>query len=215
LCFGFWFLVLRFKKGLAMLELILSAYSTVTRFKKDDILFLEGDFVDKFYFVVGGSVKIFKTDLSLRDFYLFSVVGGEFVNDMISFEAYEALNSAVCLEDCEVVVFDLVEFKELVFSNPAFMAAFLKLSMARSKKIDQVVSCSLMSLEKRVAMFLQEDLEGFNASPWIHVAMLLNAAPESLTRTIKKLVNDGVIEKVGYKTIEVLDVEKLESLVFA
>ncbi|MCC3159155.1 response regulator [Hymenobacter sp. 15J16-1T3B] len=182
---------------------------------KKQTIYREGDEPTRLYFVQSGRVKTIKTTAAGKELITGIYGPGEFFGYMPLLEHTKHSDSAVAVDDSELVYIPKDDFTQLVLRNPEVSQQFIRLLAGRvSEREQQLVGMAYNSIRRRVAdtlLRLHEqhaaDASAFQLSR-DDMAALVGTAPESLIRTLSEFKQDGLIELAG-KDIRVLQPEKL------
>ncbi|WP_324672237.1 response regulator [Hymenobacter sp. GOD-10R] len=203
-------------KQVANLE-SLSADRKVHVVRKKQDIYVEGDEPTRLYFVKSGRVKTVKTTGAGKELITGIYNPGEFFGYMALLEQTPYSDSAVAVDDSELVYIPKQDFLQLLTRNPEVGQHFIRLLAGRvSEREQQLLDMAYNSIRRRVADTLlrlheQADL----ASPTIQLsredmAAMIGTASESLIRTLSEFKQAGYIE-VTPKSIRVLQPEKLRT----
>lgn len=189
----------------------------VKRFKKKGEIFSEGDAPLNVYFVKSGHVKIFKSHPDGKE--LITALAN--ANDFFGFEPilegalYQ--ESAVALQDTELVVIPKHDFVTLL-QSPAVSASFISLLCKKvAEKENQLVNQAYNSVRQRTAEALlkatqlKDDAENIQISR-DDLAKMVGTAAESVIRVLSDFKEEGLIETEGGK-IRIKSLAKLEKVV--
>jgi CRP-like cAMP-binding protein len=142
---------------------------------------------------------------------------GEFFGELALLEETDYSDTALTLEDSELVYIPQADFKQLLLAQPEVGREFVKLLAGRvSQKEDQLLGMAYGSLRRRVAdvlLRLQKPLPTGEPAPALQLsrddlASVVGTATESLIRTLSEFKQDGLIE-ISPAGIRVLQPEKL------
>lgn len=96
------------------------------QFKKDDVIFKQGDFETKMYFIKAGKVDII-TDYGKESAKTITTLGEEKIfGEMGLVDYMPRTASAIATEDVTVDVYDQDDFAEILKTNPSIMYMLLK-----------------------------------------------------------------------------------------
>ena len=177
---------------------------------------MEGDEATRLYFVQSGRVKTVKT----TDFGKELLVGlhgpGEFFGYLPLLENTPHRDSAIAMDESELLYIPKDDFTELLLRNPAVGQQFVRLLAGQvSGQAEQLLALAYNSLRRRVADTLvqlhQQAGPGADAAIQFtrdDMAAMVGIAPESLSRTLSEFKQDGLIELTP-NIIRVLEPEKL------
>lgn len=176
----------------------LNAIAIRRSFKADEILFFEGDDPDRLIILTRGVLKLYKTtsghkEVVLHHFKPVSMIAEAAVLQRIPYPA-----SALFESDGEVLVIDYRKFETLFLNDPQ-LARMLVLSL--SKKIQTLESLIertlIMDASERVYNLIANSPELLKKMRHYEVANIMNLTPETFSRTLKKLQQEGKIVRDG------------------
>ena len=185
----------------------------VVRHRQD--VYLEGDEATRAYFVQSGRVKTLKTTAGGKELITCLYGPGEFLGFLPLLEHTPHRDSAVAVEDSELVYISQDEFAQLLH-HAGVGPQFIRLLAGRvSAREQQLLHMAYHSTRRRVAdvlLHLHEQAGGLPTTA-IQVARedlaaLVGTAPESLARTLSEFRQDGLIELTP-KAVRVLEPDKL------
>jgi CRP/FNR family cyclic AMP-dependent transcriptional regulator len=182
--------------------------------KKQDI-YLEGDEPTRVYFVKAGRVKTLKSTDSGKELITGFYGPGEFFGYLPLLQQTAHSDSAVAVDETELVYIPKDDFSQLLLRNPEVGQQFIRLLAGRvSAREEQLLAMAYSSIRRRVADKLQLHAQaGPDAAIQYSrddLAGLVGTAPESLIRTLSEFKADGLVELLP-KSIRVLQPEKLRS----
>jgi CRP/FNR family transcriptional regulator len=160
-------------------------------FNKDEIIFFEGDKGEKFFFLIEGLVKIYKSADNDREIVLRHIRPGEMFGEVILFESESYPVSATALRDSILFSIDrrmfLELFKEDTFRNYFTGNIFRKLRYLA----DKVAYLNAYDVEERFFLFIEEHY-GIKSEIVIdltkaEVADGIGTIPETMSRLIARL----------------------------
>ncbi|GAA4389991.1 response regulator [Hymenobacter koreensis] len=194
----------------------LSADRKVHTVRKKQDIYREGDEPNRLYFLKAGRVKTVKTTAAGKELITGIYAPGEFFGYMALLEQTKHSDSAVAVDDSELVYIPKDDFTQLLIRNPEVSQQFIRLLAGRvSEREHQLVGMAYNSIRRRVADALlrlhEQHAETAPATFQLSrddMAALVGTAPESLIRTLSEFKQDGLIELTG-KDIRVLQPDKL------
>jgi CRP/FNR family transcriptional regulator len=193
------------------------------RFAKKEAVFREGDRADGFFIVAVGKVKVFKLSGEGKEQVLHVLEGGQTFAEAVIFEGGGYPAHAEALTDTELLFLPKRPFVDLLERHPKVAIRMLaSLSRWLKRMTDLAESLSLKDVETRLVFFLSEELKarGIPAKDGAELelaigknvlASRLGTVPETFSRTLKKLQDEGSIAVRG-KRIRVLSAERLFSI---
>lgn len=190
----------------------------VKLFKKKTDIFLEGDSPNSVYFLKSGNVKTYKTNADGKEF----ITNLYKANDFFGFEAIlenvPHNDSAIALEDSEIVVLPRHDFLLLVQGQRDVSATFISLLCKKvAEKEAQLLNLAYNSVRQRTAeallkIYNLKNDKDFLTIPRDDLAKLVGTASESVIRVLSDFKDEGLIEIAGGK-VKILSSTKLEQVV--
>jgi CRP-like cAMP-binding protein/CheY-like chemotaxis protein len=183
--------------------------------KKQDI-YLEGEEPTRLYFVKSGRVKTVKTTDGGKELIVGIHGPGEFFGYLPLLQQTPHGDSAVAVDESELVYIPKDDFTELLLRNPAVGQQFVRLLAGQvSGQADLLLAMAYNSIRRRVADTLVHLHEQAGEEPNAGIqfsrddmAAMVGTAPESLSRTLNEFRQDGLIELTP-NTIRVVQPDKL------
>lgn len=210
--------------GLAEDDLAQLAVITVRRaFKKGETLFSEGDEATGFYLLVSGSIKLCRISHDGREKVLHFVQPRETFAEAAFFGDGRYPAEARALEPGEVIFLPKEGFLELMTRNPNFtLNLVVSLSLQLRQFARQIEELSFADVTSRLASFLvrraNEKSATYGGITYIdlgikkgELAARLGTASETISRTLRKMMNEGIIEVQGSRVV-INQMEKLQKL---
>jgi len=193
------------------------------RFAKKEAVFREGDRADGFYIVASGKVKVYKLSGEGKEQVLHILEAGQTFAEAVIFEGGAYPAHAESLADAELLFLPKRPFIELLERRPNVAIRMLaSLSRWLKRMTDLAESLSLKDVETRLVFYLSEELKALGIPPRDGaelelpigknvLASRLGTVPETFSRTLKKLQDDGLIDVRG-KRIRIVSAGSLFSI---
>lgn len=172
------------------------------------------------FYLVNGKVKIVRNNEDGKEYIQELFTTGDFIGHLPVIEDKNYDNTAIVLEDAEILQLPKDDFLEMMYADPAVTQKFIGL-MTRNirEKEDRLLTLAYSSLRKRVAKALVDIEAKYNkasASGNIDIsrddiAHYVGTATESLIRTLSDFKQEKLISIVDGK-ISILQREKLKNL---
>lgn len=198
-----------------MLQEATASYA-IKRVPANAVLFWEGEPHPNHYYLIEGTVEIYRLDAAFRkraiDFY----GPGAFFGFQFLTESALPMTTARACKDSRVIVIPRESYFKALHNCPDFADASVRyLFGLLSMQTDEVINASFYSASQRVAMLLltlAEDLpaEAPSLLPYgnAEIAEMLGLSRNSVTTSLTRLANQGIIEK-HRNAIAVLDAQRL------
>jgi CRP/FNR family transcriptional regulator len=193
------------------------------RYEKKAAVFREGERADGFYVVAQGRVKVFKLSEEGKEQVLHLIGPGQSFAEATIFEGGTFPAHAETLEACDLIFLPKRPFTDLLEKNPRIALRMMaSLSRWLKRMTDLVESISLRDVEARLVRYLSEELSGRGVPARDGAVLVLDVGksvlasrlgtvPETFSRTLKKLQEEGKIRVKG-KQIRILKADALFSL---
>ena len=187
-------------------------------FKKKAVVYAEGDTPMYVHFVKSGNIKGFKAHPDGKE--LITTLYGP--NDFIGFEAIlenvPYSDSAVALQDAELVLIPRKDFLTLIQGHSDVSTSFIRLLCKKiSDREKQLVTLAYNSVRQRTAEALiksgaLQDARSTIAISREDLAKMVGTAAESVIRVLADFKEEGILETEGGR-IRILNPAKLEKVV--
>lgn len=201
----------------------LAAILTRRSFLKGEVLFSEGEKAEGFYLLLDGYLKLCRVSADGREKVLHFVHAGETFAEAAFFGDGSYPAEARALEAGEALFIPRKGFMELMSANPQFtinLVVSLSLSLRRFAR--QIEELTFADVTSRLASFLvtlaDEKSTRYDGITYLELgikkgelASQLGTAGETISRTFRKLKEEGIIEIEGRK-ITVLQMDRLQEL---
>ncbi|MBE9504999.1 MAG: Crp/Fnr family transcriptional regulator [Proteobacteria bacterium] len=188
----------------------LKEISHVKEYKKGDTIFFEGDQPEKLIILTDGILKVYKTDPRGNEIILSYFYPTALIAELANLEHIAYPASAVFETDGKAISIDYKIFEKEFLKNPDISFSIIKSLTKKLRTLDNVISQNLtMDSTSRVAKFIYESEHLFAQLKQNKIAAILNITPETMSRVMKKLKGEGVIDYAG-KKLTVMDREGLK-----
>ncbi|MBI9075021.1 MAG: Crp/Fnr family transcriptional regulator [Desulfatibacillum sp.] len=191
--------------------------ATEVSFEKGQFMFYDGDKAEGFYAALEGQVKIYKISPEGKE-QIFHVFGpGEPFGEVPVFSGGSYPANAQALVKTQCLYFSRKGIVNLINQSPPIALNMLAVLAKRLREFTvQVENLSLKEVDGRVAGYLlhmaaeqgHDDLVILHISK-AHLASLLGTIPETLSRSLARLRDNGLIQ-VDKREIRLLDRQGLQ-----
>lgn len=194
----------------------------VESYSKKQTLYQEGKRPKFLYYVVKGKVKGFKTHEDGKEYITDLFSEGDFIGYSALIEDHNYDDSAVILEEAEIMQIPRDDFHQMVFGDLNIAAKFIRIITKNVKeKEERLLNLAYSSLRKRVAKALVDIQEKFNTSGQNKpieisredIAHYVGTATESLIRTLSDFKAEKLVE-IKEGKISIANFEKLKHLLY-
>jgi DNA-binding response OmpR family regulator len=212
----------RFLKDVKDVGLIqqMSERYDVESYERKQILYQENKKPRFLYYLVKGKVKCYKTNEDGKEYIMSLQSAGDFIGYTALLEDTYYQDSAVILEDAEIMPIPREDFLQMIYTDINIATKFIHIITHNIKeKEDRLLNIAYNSLRKRVATALVEIVTKFNLSEQLmpieisreEIAQYVGTATESLIRTLSDFKAERLIE-IKSGRILVNNIEKLKNL---
>lgn len=200
-----------------------TSFSKIKMFKKNDFLFHEGDYYIGFFILLKGSVKVYKITAVGRESVIHIVKPLSAFADIPLFDGSNYPANAQSLEESLLIFIPKEGFLKLIEENPDISLKMLSGFAKRLKSlVNQVEDITSKEIPNRLAKYILKELNSSGTEklpepfvkltvPKSTIAAYLGTITETLSRSLKKLQNEGII-RVNGKKIFVSDMKRLKNL---
>ncbi len=173
----------------------LLSISTLKTFQKNNILFYQGDASTYLHILIEGAVKIYKHNPKGHEVILKEIEQTSFIAQLANLEEIAFPSNCMATKESKILFVDYAKFKSYFLHDPKFLLIFIKSLTQRVLELENLLSTHLtLDAKAKVAKFIYENQDLVNQKSNIEIAKLLNITPETLSRNIKKLRTDGIIQ---------------------
>ncbi len=210
-------LLLSKNKGLLELKRIIDERRT-RQFKKNQVIYYEGDKGNGLYLVIKGRIKTLKMAEDGRELMTGIYTADEYlgIHSLLSNETYS--ETATALEDSLLCLIPKDQLDELLNLYPEVGREFIRLLANNIRdKEEQLLQLAYHSVRKRMAEAMlrlhkqyTDATESFKISRE-DLAAMAGMATETVSRTLSDFKDEGLIDKKG-SVITVLDITRLSKM---
>lgn len=173
----------------------LLSISTVHLFPKNAIVFYQGDASNYLHILLDGKVQIYKHNANGHEVILKEFSSPSLVAQLANLEEIAFPSNCMATQESQILLTDYAKFKAYFLNNPKFLLIFIKSLTTRVLELENLLSNHLtLDAKAKVAKFIYQNEKLFNLKSNIEIAKMLNITPETLSRTIKKLRQEGAID---------------------
>ena len=182
---------------------IIEAVKPITKvviLENKDTLFNENEKADYFYYVISGNIKLSKINLDGKEMIIRIVHSNEIFAEAMLYGRNTYPVNSTAINKTYLLAINISGFKELCYTNQEFiLKLFIIMSHQLRYFVDRINDLSSSDTTSRLLKYLHKLKEKTGSStitlpiPKRDLAMLLGAAPETISRIFAKLQNDGFI----------------------
>jgi CRP-like cAMP-binding protein len=198
----------------------LSRLCTRRRYPKDTVVFFENEEGDFFFMIVEGRIKVTILGDDGREIIL-SVLGpGDFFGEMALLDNEPRSATAIAAEETELLCLHRNDLSTVLADNRAILTSFIKVLTSRLRKANhQISTLALLDVYGRVARVIMEMAKeegrrlkdgriAFRRATHQEIANRIGTTRETVTRMLKEIERQGLIEIDGKEIVVQPDFEK-------
>lgn len=159
-------------------------------------------------------LKIYKFDKFGNEIFLYHIYENSLISELSSLKSTDisCFSNASFIEDSTILSVNFEKLQEYFLSKNILTNELMQALLDKSHQLQCLVNRELVfDATAKVAFMLKQDLAMFNKLKRQEVSFMLHIQPETLSRVLKKLSREGIINiENGYVAIE--DNEKLISI---
>ena len=208
-------------KNAGLISQLAEQYSIEIYSKKQN-LYQEGKRPKFLYYLVKGKVKVFRTHEDAKEYITDIFTEGDFIGYQALIEDKNYDNSAVILEESEIMQIPREDFLKMIYGDISVAAKFIHIITQNVKnKEERLLNLAYSSLRKRVAKALVELNSKYNEKGGLNpieisredIAQYIGTATESLIRTLSDFKSEKLISIKDGKVI-IDNADKLKNLLY-
>lgn len=182
-------------------------------YQRGQIIYHDGDQSDSLYIVSKGKLKIYRLSESGKEQLIRILNPGDFTGELALFKEDVHESYAEAMTDTQVCMINRSDLQELLLKYPSISLKILtEFSNRLEQSEKQTARFATEKVETRIALFLVECLEDDGQLNEVvlpmskkDLASYLGTTPETISRKLSELEQQGYIKQKSNKTIEILD----------
>lgn len=186
-------------------------------FCKGEVIYSQGDPSDSLYIVSKGRIRIYRLSESGKEQLLRILDPGDFTGELALFSESLHESCASAMTDVELCTVKRSDLQSLLLKYPSIS---LKLMAEFSRRLEQserqTTSFATEKAETRLALFLLDCLLKGDGGKIVTLPMskkdlasFLGTTPETISRKLLELEEEGLIRQISNKKIEIIDIDGL------
>ncbi|HEY8416591.1 MAG TPA: Crp/Fnr family transcriptional regulator [Limnochordales bacterium] len=195
----------------------------VARYRKNQVLFVEGEPSHSLYFICSGRVKVYRVSPDGREQILHLLGEGDPIAVVPFFDGGPYPANAEVLTDAEIAFVRFEDFERIARANPSILLRMLRLLAQRLRRAqEEIASLAMKSVAARLAACLLDLAErhGVPVADGVQVDLnlsrqelgnLIGASRETTTRLLQQFQREKAIRLNGSR-VTILDADALRAL---
>ena len=196
----------------------LAVIARICRFRKGQLIFRDRDECPGVYVIGSGLVRVFKSAAGGKEHVLHMVGPGQTFAEVAAIGGFACPASAEAVEKTVCVLLPLDRFRQALESDHDLCLGMMTgMSLWVRHLVNLMEDVVLRDAAGRLARFLLEsnpDADGTVELPSLkrHVASHLNLTSETFSRTLRRLVEAGLIAESDSTRVKLLDPKRLRQV---
>ncbi len=196
----------------------LAEVSVMRHFQKGELIFRQNDECPGVFIVASGTVKVFKSSPSGKEHVLHLVAPGHTFAEVAAIGGFPCPAHAEAVAKTTCLLIPLDRFRgEILADQDLCLEMMTGMAVWVRKLISLMEDLVLRDSIGRTARFLLEsevDEDGHVVLPGLkrHVASHLNLTSETLSRTLSRLIEAGLVVEMDNNRVELKDRAKLRAI---
>ncbi len=188
--------------------------TTSKEFKKGEMIFLEGEQVNKLYVIHKGRVKITRISEEGKEQIIRVLGPGDFIGELELFTHSPGTSNAEIIENATVCVIEGEKIKDIIYKHPSISIKILEELSERMKSAENLIEqLGIHDVERRVVdmiLNMSEDKDEITLTmSRKDLAAHIGTSQETLSRKLSHFQSMGWIKLVGHRKIKILDRDSL------
>jgi len=171
----------------------------IITYKKNDVIFNEGDSCDSIGLVIYGNITITTYTYNEKEYEIINIQDDGIFGQNIIFSNQKYLGTGITTKETKVVFISKKELLSL-FTNQTFAANYLSLISKITLNIQKKVKLlTQKEIRDKIMFLLYENIKETNSNTFYYdtkekLALYLNITRPSLSRELINMKNEGIIE---------------------
>lgn len=176
------------------------------KYRKNELLFSVQQKADGLYYVQSGEIRVFKMDAQGREVEVVRLEPGDFLGEAILFESNLFPFFAQAVKDSQVLFFEKNKIFKKIEEEPSVAKFFLNLLAKKCVILNKrIETLGLQTVRQRLVQYLLLNCSGEELctvelkTKKVEIAKILGTISETLSRNLKQMQDEGLIEVEGSK----------------
>lgn len=186
-------------------------------FKRGEIIYHAGDASDSLYIVNKGKIRIYRLSENGKEQLLRILKPGDFTGELALFRSGQHESYAEAMVDTSVCMIRRDDLQQLLEKYPTISIKVLQEFSRRLEESEkQTARFATEKVETRIALFLAEFAEDADEGMEFKLPMsqkdlasYLGTTPETISRKLAQLEDEGYIRQKKGRRVEILDLDGL------
>ncbi|RXJ85768.1 Crp/Fnr family transcriptional regulator [Arcobacter cloacae] len=175
---------------------IVASFSSISKYSSKSILFYESEVSQNLLFLVDGLLKIYKFDKFGNEIFLYHVYKNSMISELSSLNGNDiyCFSNAEFIDESTILSVNFEKLYEHFLSKNILTKELIENLLNKTQQLQCIINRELVfDATAKVAFMLNQDLEMFNKLKRQEVSFMLHIQPETLSRVLKKLSREEII----------------------
>lgn len=175
---------------------IIASFSSISKYSSKSILFYESEVSQNLLFLVDGLLKIYKFDKFGNEIFLYHVYKNSMISELSSLNGNDiyCFSNAEFIDESTILSVNFEKLYEHFLSKNILTKELIENLLNKTQQLQCIINRELVfDATAKVAFMLNQDLEMFNKLKRQEVSFMLHIQPETLSRVLKKLSREEII----------------------
>lgn len=175
---------------------IVASFSSISKYSSKSILFYESEVSQNLLFLVDGLLKIYKFDKFGNEIFLYHVYKNSMISELSSLNGNDiyCFSNAEFIDESNILSVNFEKLYEHFLSKNILTKELIENLLNKTQQLQCIINRELVfDATAKVAFMLNQDLEMFNKLKRQEVSFMLHIQPETLSRVLKKLSREEII----------------------
>lgn len=181
----------------------IARYAHLQRFTRNTVVVQAGDSTDEIFVILTGALKVQMCDQEGREVILAHLAHGDMFGEMGAIDDHPRSATVIATQACDLVVISKEDFKRCLATNFDVALYIIRSLVKRLRDADRKIeSLALVDVFGRVARLLIDMSEERDSRRVVtkhitrqDIARTVGASREMVSRVMRDLVNQGLIEE--------------------
>lgn len=175
---------------------MIASFSSISKYSSKSILFYESEVSQNLLFLVDGLLKIYKFDKFGNEIFLYHVYKNSMISELSSLNGNDiyCFSNAEFIDESTILSVNFEKLYEHFLSKNILTKELIENLLNKTQQLQCIINRELVfDATAKVAFMLNQDLEMFNKLKRQEVSFMLHIQPETLSRVLKKLSREEII----------------------
>jgi len=184
----------------------LMSFSDIKTYEKNSIIFFQSDEPKYMHILLEGNIRVYKSKPSGGEVQLMTSAAVTSIAELACFEKIPYPANCVTITQSKIMKVPFETFEKEFLNDPAISFGIIKSLSLKLRSLSNLVERELtLTSEQKVAKYIVEHEESIQNVKQIAIASELNITPETLSRMLKKLYKQELIESTSPLVISDID----------